>query len=134
MLVRIASAPLVPNRRASGFRSSRGGSVRSTLGEHIWEIDPQRTPGLGRRCAKTDATAWLVVVTDRNRVDGRDASARPIEPQESKPVLLREQSVDGLDVLGARWLRLAHLATRQPHAQLVPDGIGLDPGEVEDAR
>src|SRR6185503_13621811 len=38
----------------------------------------------------------------------------------------------GLDVLRARRLRLAELTTWKPYPQPVADGVGLDPGEVED--
>ena len=130
MLVRIGSDPLEAKRRASGSRSSRGGSVARSPRRARREGRPRAhgRSSTSRRAAARDGAARRS--RRRGRVDRRDACARPVEPEQGEPVLRGEQPVDGLDVLGARRLGLDGSSPRGSRTRsLSRTGFGSTPAK-----
>jgi hypothetical protein len=102
--------------------------------ENVRKIDLESPSRLRRLSAESHSSARLVVVTDARQVDRGDARSAPVEEEERKSMLRRQESINARDVLRCRRVDLLRLFARQLHDDAITRRVGLDASVIEDHR
>lgn len=132
--VRSRSAVTPWNTGAVGTRSSRGRSATTATNTSGAGVTNRARPVFSDGRGDAPASARLVQVAPRERLEFAYAHPGSVQHDGREPVAGRQEPEHGLDVIGARRRELGQISTRESCFHAIASGIRRHAGVIENHR